>query len=144
MAKRATKGRNGAGASEPPRYFSPVPLDTPQQWTEQALYLYGLFYNMEVSYTPAERRMLGERQAELKAQMPEQYKSGIHVLGPRAAYLGENVLVVDGRLDHPFHMDCPSCRTWGLVRRDERLFPARPPVSLIWCVVCNKFTQDMG
>ena len=122
------------------REFLPlVPLDTPEQWVAQAIRLYGLTYNFMFSPTPSEYRRLEKRLAQLKLSTPEQYKTGVHLIGPGAAHLGEDIFVADGVLTHYIHLDCPRCNKAGLIARDKTLFAEAETKR--WCTKCNQFVS---
>lgn len=127
-------------AKSAPREFLPLaPLDNPEQWVVQAIRLYNITYDMMGAFTPTEYKNLAKRYDELYALTPEQYKTGFHVLAPGAAYLGEDIMMVDGCLTHPVHLHCPSCRRARLVSRSKVLFSSLS--HRLWCLSCDKMVK---
>ncbi len=115
------------------------PIDNPEQWVVEAVRLYSISYNMMDVFSEQEGENLRTRFGELYKQTPEQYKAGFHVLATGAAYLGEDIMMVDGRLTHPIHIYCPACRKASIVNRAKALFPevSHP----LWCLTCDKMAK---
>lgn len=121
----------------PPREFKALnKIDTHDGWCAEAIRLYGIIYNMTAEYTSAEYKNIQLRFAELYAVTPTAYKIGFHVIGEGQAYLGEDIMMVDGRLTHQHHCHCPYCNKSYVVSRDKSLFPGH--LSTLWCVKCDR------
>ena len=99
-----------------------------QTWLSDAIKLYTSFYIMGVERTKEQYEKLDARFKELYSRTPEEYKTGVHVIAPGAADLGEDIVLVDGKLTHTIHRYCSSCRGPFLV------FRSGEP----WCCKCDK------
>ncbi len=101
-----------------------------QSWVSEAIALYDKFYNMIGFWEPTKeaQEALAAKFKDLYARTPEQYKTGVHVLAPGAASLGEDIVIVDGKLMHCVHFHCGACGNSSIVHR-----------SGTWCHKCNKY-----
>lgn len=112
-------------------------LDIRRNWDVYAVKWYGLFYT-HYDKTNDEYRWLRNAWWKLRKTMPEQYKSGVYLLMKGAAYCGENVYVVDGRLEHNLWLKCVTCGGIEVLSRYEFGTWIR---GRGWCVTCNKFVD---
>lgn len=122
----------------PPRDFQAIhPLDTVDGWCAEAIRLYNVIYDMMADYTSREYKNIQVRLDELYAVTPEIYKTNFHIIGAGAAYLGENILMVDGRLAHSRHCYCPFCKTSSVITRGKNIFPE----DTKWCIKCDRLIK---
>lgn len=102
-----------------------------QDWVSEAVALYGKRYNMIGFWEPTKKYYedLATKFEALYARTPEEYKTGVHVLAPGAASLGEDIVIVDGKLTHCVHFHCGSCGGSSIVNRSGKS----------WCHKCDKY-----
>lgn len=98
-----------------------------EKWEAGAVYFYARWYNFDEK-TSEQRALLGAWQAKLRETCPEKFKTGVHKVGSRAAFMGEDVLMVDGDLTHTLHAVCATCGGYSVVSRKGQ--------DKLWCVDC--------
>lgn len=97
-------------------------------WTDAALYYYGRYYNFDEKSREVMDLVLEWRKA-LKESMPESFREGVHLLRKNAAFMGEDVYVVDGRVQHTIHVGHKECKTYSVVSRSD---------GSCWCATCSR------
>ena len=101
-------------------------------WTSAALYFYSNYYNMAVEHTRDERDLLNQWSRQLYAATPDNLREGVHLLRKCAGSMGEDVYMVDGRLQHTLHCKHASCGAFELLRRGKKF----------WCAKCGVEAED--
>lgn len=104
-----------------------------ESWEKAALYYYTRFYNFDEK-SPEEWRLVRAWEAQLSGSCPEAYKTGVHLVGDGAAFMGEDVYMIDGALQHTLHGDCARCGSYKLLSRNGR----------VWCAGCEQETSFRG
>ena len=99
-------------------------------WTEIAVLFYHWDYNFE-DRTKTERWFLRAFRKVLWLTTPAQYLKGVHLLAEEAAFMGEDIYVVDHYITHTCHGRHKEC---GKANMDVRNDGTRN----IFCVTCNK------
>lgn len=100
-------------------------------WVEAALWFNSWDYNNNSDMTGAEMRFLHTEWGKvLQTHMPEKYRTGTHLIGPREAYCGEDVYVRNGVLCWTFlSLQHIPCGTHSLIHATE---------EGIFCTRCDR------
>lgn len=99
------------------------------------------FYRFDYTYyekSDAEHKWCTEERQWLKDHIPDEYKEGVHLLHQGGGFMGEDVFVVDGEIDHCLHLNCKVCGSYQVLSRDGRSENGRLKV---WCVPCESYTE---
>lgn len=117
----------------PQYHLLDVPDDVEEvEWAPLAVEFYQMAYNY-YDKDAEELGILKENESRLKNTMPERFKEGVHLLAERAAFMGENIYVIDGEFDHDMHMVCGTCRGHIVHRQHQS-----------WCVSCNDYRKAVS
>ena len=111
-----------------PKVSEPVSLTnaTTAEWTNAAVKWYQQVYNF-CERSEKDSKKLEKQWKNLVASMPMAYRTGIHLLAEQAAFMGEDIYLVDGKVQHPIHVECTSCQQYTLVYRKSKLY----------CITCQ-------
>lgn len=111
------------------------PLRTPEscgleEWVEIARAWYAFVYTY-YEKSPEELKWIKAQKTWLDAHLPAPFQKGIHLIDPCGGFMGENVYVVDGDIDHTTHVQCGRCHHYATVLRqvDDRHY--------WWCITCD-------
>jgi len=109
-----------------------------EEWRELALAWYAVYYTHHEK-TEAEIARLYAQKRWLKANVPEDYREGVHLLACQAAFMGEDIYVADGTVQHTLHVYCKACGkpevVWRKQGQDEEV------EMRVWCVPCGNYTE---
>jgi nitrite reductase/ring-hydroxylating ferredoxin subunit len=88
------------------------------EWDEKAVNWYNKIYNFREKTLP-ELKKLRREQEILSKEMPTEYRTGVHLIGKECAFMGEDIYVVDGDIQHTIHVEC-SCKRSGYLFRNGK------------------------
>lgn len=111
---------------------------TKDEWVEVALAWYAVYYTHHEK-TEAEIARLYAQKRWLKANVPEDYREGVHLLACQAAFMGEGIYVADGTIQHTLHVYCKACGKPEVVWRKQG--QGEETEMRVWCVPCGKYTE---
>lgn len=106
---------------------------TEEEWKVEAVRHYRMEYNFDEK-TEQECRIVRKNWKALVEVMPEKLKTGVHLVGAEVAFMGENIWVVDGELDHDLHLLCGTCHKHGVLSRNSK----------VWCTNCDGYRKTVG
>jgi hypothetical protein len=90
-----------------------------------------LKYNsVEYTYydkTPKERKWLNSIERLLKKTCPDDLKTGVHLLGRRCGFMGEDVYLYEGNVTHTIHCFHRKCKTYAVLNWDR-----------LYCATCRE------
>ena len=123
--------------TESPMYLIPKLPETPTaaEWTKLGVNYYNSIYTDD-GLGQEEYEKLKKRWEWLQSHMPEELRTGIHVISEGGAWLGETIYLVDGRLQHNLHIECVNCKKCKLIWRVDA-----DNKNKTFCVDCNKFRK---
>lgn len=75
---------------------------TTTQWTDHAVGFYQFFYTY-YEKTEEEYKWIEQAAAWLETNLPAEYRGRVVLLAPQAAFMGEDIYVVDGNITHSIH-----------------------------------------
>lgn len=96
-----------------------------KSWIDGLVYYYERFYNFDEK-TEDEKRLVNEWSKRLQETTPTQYLIGCHLVAPKAAFMGEDIWIVDRIPQHSLQFQHIPCGRYAVLRREDRL----------WCGVC--------
>ncbi len=99
-----------------------------RDWTEAALYYYGRHYNFDEKSREESDLVRAWREA-LNSAIPESFREGVQLLRENAAFMGEDVYVVDGRIQHAIHVGHKACKSYSIFSRTG---------GSCWCAKCSR------
>lgn len=100
-------------------------------WVNHALQWYSRWYRFH-DYEEGELDELLKTRTDLLKRCPKKYQLGVHLIGAGAAHCGEDIFVVDGKLQHVLWKVCSECDGCSiLVRQNQH-----------WCANCNKYVTS--
>lgn len=105
-----------------------------EEWIHEAVDHYRMVYNFDKK-TKQEARIIHKNWKALAEFMPERFKTGVHLMQAQAAFMGESIWIVDGKLDHDLHRLCGTCLKHGVVSRGH---------PKAWCTNCNDYCETVG
>lgn len=97
-------------------------------WTDAALYYYSRHCNFDEKSMEESDLVRAWREA-LKSSMPESFREGVQLLRENAAFMGEDVYVVDGGIQHAIHVGHKVCKSYSIVSRTG---------GSCWCAKCSR------
>lgn len=104
---------------------------TVSSWVHGLIYYYKRLYNFDEK-TKDERTLVGQWLKRLQETMPENYRTGCHLAAPNAAFMGEDIWIVDGKPQHNLHFRHIPCNKYALLYRK----------NILWCGVCDRTPFD--
>jgi len=107
---------------------------TIESWSAIAVKWYGVVYNFHEPENDEEWEEWNSWKTEWKMwldnNIPEELKTGVHLIGAAAAFMGEDVYVADGQVTHTIHLDCEKCGSASIIWRKDG--------TRLWCASCNQ------
>ena len=103
-----------------------------QSWRAGALYFYARWYNFD-EHSEEEWALIKGWREQLLKTMPDEYRTGVHLIAEEHAFMGEDIFVVDGDIQHTGHCKCTVCGGFQMVSRGEH--------PNMWCVPCNGYQK---
>lgn len=105
--------------------------DTPEeQWISAALALFEKT-NHYYEVSDKEALVVERKQQELEQLRPETLSQGVQLLEFQTGFMGEDIVLVDGRITTTIHAYHKLCKTYRLVSRQDKY----------WCMQCNCFAE---
>lgn len=68
-------------------------------WDRAAVYYYQRFYD-DIGHSEDEHKILDGWKARLEVSVPEKFKTGYHLLEKGGAYIGQDIIVANGKITH--------------------------------------------
>lgn len=115
------------------------------RWIDAAVEFYQMSYSFR-EITPEEQDTLKRNSIAVYEAMPDEYKTGVHLLREGAAHCGEDIYIVDGRLTHNVWAHCgnegcdsPVLGREGAPEIENSTRKGRRRLKC-WCPKCNDWT----
>jgi hypothetical protein len=96
------------------------------------VYFYRRDYNFDEK-TDAEWALVHKWEARLKETMPEEYKTGCHMVAAEAAFMGDDIWIIGGDIQHNTHCKHAPCGEYAVLHYRGRGS---------WCGKCDRATTE--
>lgn len=111
-----------ASLSELKKFIEEKEFSSAEEWDKFAVNLYSRGHGFIVG-TPEYWKMIDKATQTLLKKAPKERKgAGVHVIGKRKGFMGEDVVYVDGEITHTLHMICPITHKGCVIYRNGRKF----------------------
>jgi hypothetical protein len=100
-----------------------------ESWLEGARYYYSRYYNFDEK-SQEEWDLVHKWEQRVKDTTPEELRTGCHLILEDAGFMGEDVYILNGDIQHAIHCKHTVCGAYAV------LFPSREIGQ--WCGKCNR------
>lgn len=97
-----------------------------EEWEQKLISYYGESYNY-YEKTNKELAALRRQRKWLQDHVPDKYKTGVHLIRRGCCFMGEDLVMIDGKPDHNLHCRCATCDSPTVFAREDKT----------WCMTCN-------